>query len=55
MLDRQLYNIQTLINPEVIVSKGLNRNWSYQLRHGKHKYNKLGMLDYRVEQKVRKF
>ena len=35
----QLNNIQKLIHPEVIASKGFNRNWSHQLRYGKYTYN----------------
>ena len=55
MLDNKLNNTQKLIHPEVIASKEFNHNWSHQLRYGKHKYNGLGIIDYRVEQKVKQF
>ena len=52
--DKQLDSIQKIIHPSVIVAKGFNRNWPKPLRHGKHNYCGLEILDLKVEQRLRK-
>ena len=54
MNNKQLKLIHSLIHPSVIASKGFNRNWPEGLRYGNHKYCGLDILDYRVEQRLRK-
>ena len=54
MNNKLLKLIHSLIHPSVIASKGFNRNWPEGLRYGNHKYCGLEMLDYRVEQRLRK-
>ena len=54
MNNKLLKLIHSLIHPSVIASKEFNRNWPEGLRYGNHKYCGLEMLDYRVEQRLRK-
>ena len=54
MNNTQLKSIHSLINPSVIASKGFNHNWPKGLRYGNHKYCGLDILEYRVEQRLRK-
>ena len=54
MSNKQLKSIHSIIHPSVIAIKGFNRNWPEGLRYGNHKYNGLDLLDYRVEQRLRK-
>ena len=54
MNNKQFKSIHSLIHPSVIASKGFNCNWPGGLRYGNHKYCGLDILDYRVEQRLRK-
>ena len=54
MSNKQLKSIHSIIHPSVIASKGFNRNWSEGLRYGNHKYCGFDLLDFRVEQRLRK-
>ena len=54
MNNKQLKSIHSFIHPSVIVSKWFNRNWPEGLRYGNHKYWGLEILNYRVEQRLRK-
>ena len=54
MSNKQLKSIQSIIHPSVIASKGFNRNWPEGLRYGNHKYCGLDLIDFRVEQRLRK-
>lgn len=52
--DKQLYFIQKIVHPSVIVAKRFNRNWPILLKFWKHKYCGLEMLDLKVKQRLRK-
>ena len=54
MSNTQLKSIQSIIHPSVIASKGFNRHWPEGLRYGNHKYCGLDLIDFRVEQRLRK-
>ena len=54
MSNKQLKSIQSIIHPSVIASKGFNRNWPEGLRYGNHNYCELALIDFRVEQRLRK-
>ena len=54
MSNKQLKSIQSIIHPSVIASKEFNRNWPKRLRYGNHRYYGLDLIDFRVEQRLRK-
>ena len=54
MNNKPLKSIHSLIHPSIIASKASNRNWPEWLRYGNNKYYGLEILDYRVEQRLRK-
>ena len=54
LTDKQLDSIEKTIHPSVITAKGFNWNWYIPLRYGKHKYCGLEILDWKVEQHLRK-
>ena len=54
MTEQQTERLHRKLYPEVIASKGFNRNWPTRLRYGNHKYSGLGLINYKVEQSVKK-
>jgi len=54
MNNKPLKSIHSLIHPSIIASKASNRNWPEWLRYGNNKYYGLEILDYKVEQRLRK-
>ena len=52
--NKQLQSIHNIIYPSVIASKGFNRNWPESLRYGSHKFCGLEIMDYWVEQRLKK-
>ena len=53
-IDKEINEIQKIINPQIIVSKEFNRYWPTELRYGKHQCSGLAMMDLSAEQRVRK-
>lgn len=54
MTNRKINKIHGKLHPEVIATKGYNRNWPTKLRYAFHKYTGIGLLDYKVDQGVSK-
>ena len=54
MTEQQTDILYRKFYPEVIASKEFNRNWPTRLRYGSHKYSGMGLINYKVEQSVKK-
>ena len=54
MSNKQLQSTPSIIRPPIITSKIFDRKWPEGLRYDNHKYCGLELLDYSVEQRLRK-
>ena len=52
--NKQINSIQNVFHLAVIASKGFNRKWPTALRYGNNIYSGLNMMEFKVEQRVRK-
>ena len=54
MIEQQTNRLHPKVYPEVITSKRFNRKGPTRLRYGHPKYSGLGLINYKVEQSVKK-